>query len=354
MAADDREDPAPHPAAARIVVDPSDREATVAALVAPGAWLREGKLVAFPTETVYGLGANALDAAAVERVFAVKGRPAFNPLIVHVESAERATAVARALSPLALRLAERFWPGPLTMVLPRRREVPDVVTGGLDTVGVRVPSHPVARLLIAAAGVPLAAPSANPFTQVSPTTAQHVFDQLGDRIDAVVDGGPTTVGIESTVVAVESGPDRGERLVLLRHGGVSRAQLEQAGFVVVEPAADEDEGAARRSPGRVERHYAPGVPLVGVGRRSDGKLELPAPQAPPPFAVLARGDGAGAEQAAACEVLPIDVEGFTRGLYAALHRIAASGCAVAYVERLPRDPAWRAVADRLRRAGLAD
>ena len=352
MAADDREDPAPYPAAARIVVDPSDREATVAALVAPGAWLREGKLVAFPTETVYGLGANALDAAAVERVFAAKGRPAFNPLIVHVESAERAAAVARALSPLALRLAERFWPGPLTMVLPRRPEVPDVVTGGLDTVGVRVPSHPVARLLIAAAGVPLAAPSANPFTQVSPTTAQHVLDQLGDRIDAVVDGGPTTVGIESTVVAVDSGPDRGERLVLLRHGGVSRAQLEQAGFVVVEPDADEDEGAARRSPGRIERHYAPGVPLFGVARGADGALQLP--QSSSSFAVLARGDSAGAEGAAACEVLPVELDGFTRGLYSALHRIAASGCAVAYVERLPRDPAWRAVADRLRRAGLAD
>ncbi len=354
MTSDDRDEPAPPRAAERVVVDASDPAGMAAALVAPGARLRAGGLVAFPTETVYGLGANALDAAAVERVFVAKGRPAYNPLIVHVDAVERVTAVARELSPLARRVADRFWPGPLTLVLPRRPEVPDVVTGGLDTVGVRVPSHPVARLLIAAAGVPLAAPSANPFTQVSPTTAQHVLAQLGDRIDAVVDSGPTTVGIESTVVAVESGPDGAERLVLLRHGGVSLGELQEAGFVVVEPDADEDQGAARRSPGRIERHYAPGVPLVGVLRREDGALELPLPSTASSFAVLARGDGAGAEQAAACEVLPADLAGFTRGLYAALHRIAASGCAVAYVERLPRDPAWRAVADRLRRAGLAD
>ena len=352
MAADHDDEPTPRRAAERVVVDASDPDGMAAALAAPGARLRAGQLVAFPTETVYGLGANALDAAAVRRVFEAKGRPSYNPLIVHVDAAERATEVARALSPLAERVAERFWPGPLTMVLPRRREVPDVVTGGLDTVGVRVPAHPVARALIAAAGVPLAAPSANPFTQVSPTTAQHVLDQLGGRVDAVVDGGPTTVGIESTVVAVEPGPDDEGRLVLLRHGGVSREQLEQAGFVVVEPDADEDEGAARRSPGRIERHYAPGVPLVAVARGEDGALQLP--QTSSSFAVLARGDGAGAEGAAACEELPHELEGFTRGLYAALHRIAASGCAVAYVERLPSDPSWRAVADRLRRAGLAD
>lgn len=352
MTSDDRDEPAPPRAAERVVVDAADPDRMVAALAAAGARLRAGGLVAFPTETVYGLGANALDAAAVRRVFEAKGRPSYNPLIVHVDAVERATEVARELSPLARRVAERFWPGPLTLVLPRRPEVPDVVTGGLDTVGVRVPAHPVARALIAAAGVPLAAPSANPFTQVSPTTAQHVFDQLGDRVDAVVDGGATTVGIESTVVAVDDVRGGGGCLVLLRDGGVSREQLEQAGFVVAEPDADEDEGAARRAPGRIERHYAPGVPLVGVARGEDGALQLP--PTPSSFAVLARGDGAGAEGAAACEVLPVELDGFTRGLYAALHRIAASGCAVAYVERLPHDPAWRAVADRLQRAGLAD
>lgn len=330
----------------RVVVDASDPAALTAALSGPGAWLRAGKLVAFPTETVYGLGANALDEDAVRAVFAAKGRPSFNPLIVHVADLEHATDVVRELSPTARELAAAFWPGALTLVLPRRAELPDVVTGGLDTVGVRVPAHPVARALITAAGVPVAAPSANPFTQVSPTTAQHVLDQLDGRIDAVVDGGPTDVGIESTVVAVE-----GERrLVLLRHGGVSGEQLEQRGFTVVEPSDREDAGVARRSPGRIERHYAPGIPLVGVARASSGDLVLPAARGP--FAVLARGDARGADSAAAREVLPVDAAGFARGLYAALHRIASSGCEVAYVEALPDEAAWRAVADRLRRAGL--
>lgn len=350
MTAEDHDDPAPPRAAERVVVDPLDAEGMAAALAASGERLRAGELVAFPTETVYGLGANALDAAAVQRVFVAKGRPSSNPLIVHVEGAARVREVAREFSEAAMRLAALFWPGPLTIVLPRRAEVPDVVTGGLDTVGVRVPAHPVARALIAAAGVPLAAPSANPFTKVSPTTAQHVLEQLGDRVDAVVDGGPTTVGIESTVVALEPDGAGGERLVLLRHGGVSKEALQQAGFVVDEPRDDEDDGAARRSPGRIERHYAPGVPLLAVTRGADGALELPATARP--YAVLARGDGVGCGQAATCEVLPTDLQGFTRGLYAALHRVAASGSVVAYVERLPDDPSWRAVADRLRRAGL--
>lgn len=350
MPADDHDASQPRPTARRVCVDAADAAALSEALREPGQWLREGRLVAFPTETVYGLGANALDADAVRRVFAAKGRPSFNPLIVHLDDVARVGEVAAAMPETARRLAEAFWPGPLTLVLPRRDVVPDVVTGGLDTVGVRVPAHPVARALIAAAGVPLAAPSANPFTKVSPTTAQHVLDQLGDRIDAVVDGGPTTVGIESTVVAVDPDPDGGERVVLLRHGGISRGHLEQAGFVVVEPSGDEDDGTARRSPGRVERHYAPGVPLVAVDRDASGELSLPAHEGP--FAVLARGDDRGAETAALREVLPTDAAGFAQQLYAALHRIGASGCAVAFVERLPDDPAWQAVADRLRRAGL--
>ena len=336
--------------ARRVVADASEPAALEAQLRAAGAWLREGRLVAFPTETVYGLGANALDEAAVRRVFEAKGRPSFNPLIVHVEGAARVREVAREFSAAAQRLAARFWPGPLTIVLPRRAEVPDVVTGGLDTVGVRVPAHPVARALLRAACVPLAAPSANPFTKVSPTTAQHVLEQLGDRVDAVVDGGPTTVGIESTVVALEPDGAGGERLVLLRLGGVGRDALEEAGFSVVDPAADEDDDAARRAPGRVERHYAPGLPLVAVARREDGALALPPRRGA--FAVLSRGDARGAEDAALREVLPPGAAGFARELYASLHRLAASGCEVAFVERLPEAVDWQAVADRLRRAGL--
>ncbi|MEC9048270.1 MAG: L-threonylcarbamoyladenylate synthase [Planctomycetota bacterium] len=346
MSLDDRDSPPPRCVTARVEVDPADLDGLPRALRDAGAWLRAGKLVAFPTETVYGLGANALDEEAVRRVFEAKGRPAFNPLIVHVDSLERVGEVAREVPAQARELAAVFWPGPLTIVLPRSAAVSDVVTGGLDTVGVRVPAHPVARALLAEAKVPVAAPSANPFTQVSPTTAQHVLARLDGRIDAVIDGGPTNVGIESTVVAI----DGDGALVLLRHGGISREQLQQRGFVVVEASDDEDDGAARRSPGRVERHYAPGMPLTAVARGASGALDLPASDAA--FAVLARGDAAGAAGARATEVLPVDVAGFTRGLYAALHRIAASGCEVAYVEALPEDPAWRAVADRLRRAGL--
>ena len=346
MAAVDGDNQHPRRETVRLVVEAAGGAELRDALQEPGAWLRAGKLVAFPTETVYGLGANALDEAAVRAVFAAKRRPSFNPLIVHVDSLARAGDVVRAIPASAHRLAAAFWPGPLTMVLPRRAAVPDVVTGGLDTVGVRAPAHPVARALISAAGVPIAAPSANPFTQVSPTTAQHVLDHLDGRIDAVVDGGATDLGIESTVVAIEgAGP-----LVLLRDGGVSREELQRHGFEVTEPSADEDAGSARRSPGRIARHYAPGMPLIEVTRGRDGALELPATARV--FALLARGDARGAAHASTAEVLPTDVAGFTRGLYAALHRFAASDCEVVYVEALPDEPAWRAVADRLRRAGL--
>ena len=267
MSLDDRDSPPPRCVTARVEVDPADAEGLPRALRDAGAWLRAGKLVAFPTETVYGLGANALDEEAVRRVFEAKGRPAFNPLIVHVDSLERVGEVAREVPAQARELAATFWPGPLTIVLPRSAAVPDVVTGGLETVGVRMPAHPVARALLAEAQVPVAAPSANPFTQVSPTTAQHVLARLDGRIDAVIDGGPTDVGIESTVVAINGDG----ALVLLRHGGISREQLQQRGFVVVEASDDEGDGAARRSPGRVERHYAPGVLLTAVARAAAGR-----------------------------------------------------------------------------------
>lgn len=218
--------------------------------------LREGRTVAFPTETVYGLGADATSAEAVRGIFAAKERPADNPLIVHVAHESDVARVAAAVPPVAKRLMAAFWPGPLTLVMPRAAAIPDEVTCGLPTVGVRMPDHPAARALLAAAGVPVAAPSANRSGRPSPTRAAHVVDDLGGRIAAVVDGGPTGVGLESTVLDVTLAPP-----VLLRPGGVTREQLE----AVIGPVAEESGKAERpRSPGQKYAHYAPRSPLVLV------------------------------------------------------------------------------------------
>src|SRR5580704_19720035 len=197
---------------------PSTEEIQSAALL-----LRAGKLVAFPTETVYGLGANAFDGEAVGRVFEAKGRPCNSPIIVHVDSTEMVPTVVAEWPQTAEALVERFWPGPLTLVLKKQPAVPTIVTAGLETVGVRMPSHPVALALIEAAQLPIAAPSANRFTQLSPTTAEHVRQGLGARVDYILDGGECAVGIESTVLSLAGG-----RAILLRPGGISRTQIEEA------------------------------------------------------------------------------------------------------------------------------
>lgn len=220
------------------------------------ALLRAGQTVAFPTETVYGLGADATSAEAVRSIFAAKERPADNPLIVHLADARDVERVAATVPAVARRLMAAFWPGPLTLVLPRGAAVPDEVTCGLDTVGVRVPDHPAARALLAAAGVPVAAPSANRSGRPSPTRAEHVVEDLGGRIAAVLDGGPTGVGLESTVLDVTLEPP-----ALLRPGGVTREQIE----AVIGPVADAAGKSERpRSPGQKYAHYAPAVPLVLV------------------------------------------------------------------------------------------
>ncbi|MBX3463940.1 MAG: threonylcarbamoyl-AMP synthase [Planctomycetes bacterium] len=327
--------------------DPGEPEAFRAAIDAAAAVLRTGGLVAFPTETVYGLGANALDAAAVARIFAAKGRPAHNPLIVHLASADDLPRVAGEVPPLARRLADAFWPGPLTLVLPRRPDVPDAVTAGLPTVAVRVPAHPVAHALLAAAGVPVAAPSANPYQRVSPTTAAHVLAQLGDRIGLVLDGGRATVGIESTVVDV-TGPEP----VLLRPGGIAATAIEAIVGPLRRPAAVAED-APRPSPGLGRRHYAPGARLVpfvaderaAVLRRIAGDVA-----AGERIGLLAFDVGDAAATVAVA--MPTDAEGYARELYAALQTLDAEGCTTAYVERIPRGPVWEAVADRLHRAGL--
>lgn len=219
--------------------------------------LRAGRLVAIPTETVYGLAADAWNPAAVAAVFEAKQRPSFDPLIVHVPDRTAVSDVVEQFPPLAERLMAAFWPGPLTLVLPRRSCIPDLVTSGLPGVGVRVPAHPLTQQLLRAAGRPLAAPSANPFGGISPTTPQHVLDGLAGRVDYVLDGGSCAVGVESTVLSLMQ-----QRPQLLRPGGISLEDLERiAGPIELSQPAGSEEPAPQLAPGMLSRHYAPGTPL---------------------------------------------------------------------------------------------
>lgn len=232
------------------------------ALRQAGALLRAGEVVGMPTETVYGLAANALDGAAVAKIFLAKGRPQDNPLIVHIADKEQLSTLARMVPAGARKLAEAFWPGPLTIILPKAACIPDEVSAGLDTVGIRLPSHPVARALIREAGVPLAAPSANLSGRPSTTTSGHVMEDLGGKIPAIVEGGPCAVGVESTVVSLAGNVPR-----LLRPGGVSLEQLESVlGSVEVDRALREKIGDEVRvsAPGMKYRHYAPKAPVTVV------------------------------------------------------------------------------------------
>lgn len=289
--------------------------------------IRAGKLVAFPTETVYGLGANAFDGAAVARIFGVKGRPRLSPLIVHVDSIEMARALVLRWPEAADRLARRYWPGPLTLVLPKHPSIPDIVTAGLATVGLRVPSHGVALALIRAAGVPIAAPSANPFTELSPTTAEHVRQSLGDAVDLVLDGGPSRVGIESTVLSLAA-----DEPVLLRPGVISLPEIE----VLIGPVrmAEAPGTAAHASPGMHPGHYRPRTRLV----------LLAAGDAPP------SGQG---EWLRLGREMPNDPAGYAAALYAVLHRLDTRGLGWIAVERPPETPEWAGVLDRLTRAASA-
>lgn len=226
------------------------------------AILRAGGLVAIPTETVYGLGADGLSPAAVENIFRAKGRPQDNPLILHVPDDTWLVRYCQDIPETAYVLTKRFWPGPLTLILPRKSVVPDVVTAGLDTVGMRCPDHPLTRAIIAAAGVPVAAPSANTSGKPSPTTAAHVLDDMDGKIDAAVDGGPCAVGVESTIVDLTCTPPR-----LLRPGGVTLEQLREVlGAVDVDPAVKRLMGVGEqpRAPGMKYRHYAPKAPVTVV------------------------------------------------------------------------------------------
>ena len=331
-----------------VAVDPNAPDP--GALARAAAILREGGLVAFPTETVYGLGAHALDADAVRRIYAAKGRPGYNPLIVHVSDVDGARRVVREFPERAARAARAWWPGPVTLVLPKRPEVPDVVTAGLDSVAVRVPAHPVALALLRASGLPVAAPSANRFTELSPTSAAHVVKGLGDRVDLVLDGGATSVGIESTVVDLT-----GEVPVLLRPGLVSRAELERVLGIVALPSEAPAGEEPRPSPGMVDRHYAPRARLRLVDAEDGGQLQralIDVEEAGVRAAVIARV--AAPVPGERWRTLPADPAGYARALYATLHELDDLGCDVVLVQRVPDGHEWDGVRDRLGRAAYED
>jgi L-threonylcarbamoyladenylate synthase len=326
------------------------------------AVLARGGLVAFPTETVYGLGARGLHARDVGRIFEAKRRPKGHPLILHVDSEAMAQTLALTWPDRASRLARAFWPGPLTLVVERAAHVPDVVSGGLATVGVRAPRHPVALALIRATGEPLAAPSANAHTHVSPTTAEHVVRSLGDRVDLVLDAGPCTHGIESTVVDVT-----GDRARVLRAGAAGLEAIRAIAPEVAYETIALDDDRARASPGLASKHYAPRTRVVladhgasfleqllrvaQAGQRvgaivwsTDAKRDVRAASRSggPTLAPLAT--------LASFASLPSDAEGYAHAIFAALHDADAANLDALVVERVPDAAEWWAVADRLARA----
>ena len=298
--------------------------------------LRRGRLVAFPTETVYGLGADASSREAIARLYAVKGRPGDHPVIVHFADAQKAFEWARDVPDAARKLAAKFWPGPLTLILKRAPNVGDFVTGGQDTVGLRVPAHPLAHELLVAFGSGLAAPSANRFGRVSPTTAGHVRDDLGTDVDLILDGGPCGVGIESTIVDLSRG-----RPVLLRPGGIGIAELEAAlGEPVTLPDAD-----APRVSGSLPAHYAPRTPARLVPAAAlDAEIARLGSEA----AVLALSPPD--DRVDFWVRLPKDPVAYAQKLYSALRELDGTGSKMLLIESPPDSPEWRAVLDRLRRA----
>lgn len=319
-------------------VDPADPDPGV--LARAGEALRTGRLVAFPTETVYGLGAHALDGDAVGRIFAAKGRPPDNPLIVHIAGADDLGTVTETVTPLARRLAERFWPGPLTLVLRAAVSVPADTRGGLATVAVRVPDHPVARGVIGAAGVPVAAPSANRSGRPSPTTAAHVRRDLGDVVDLIVDGGPCAIGLESTVVDA-----RGDEPIVLREGAVTREDLEVG---TPQPGPEPPDAAA--SPGTRYRHYAPDCRVILVPPDRVGDLAATHAAQGEQIGVVVSDPAAelpeGVEEVATFG----DAEHLARILYDVLRSAESRGLEVLIVEAVEEEGIGRAVMDRLRRA----
>jgi L-threonylcarbamoyladenylate synthase len=309
--------------------------------------LRAGELVALPTETVYGLAANALNAKAVAHIYEVKGRPTFNPIIVHVDGIDLARGCVADWPKVAEKMAKAFWPGPLTLVLPRAEKIPDAVTAGGATVGVRWPSHPFMPAVIRACGFPLAAPSANLSNQISPTTAEHVRRQLTGKIPLIVDGGSSQVGIESTVLDLTVSPPR-----ILRPGMIHAEALAAVAGGIQDPAAPLS-GQKLKSPGLLTKHYSPKAKLV-LWRWRDA-ADLKAQLAAAKFQmtaghVIAHTQIPAGLEAGRVSVLPHDAKAFARVLYAELYRCDAAGAQWIVVEAPPAQPEWAGIADRLRRA----
>lgn len=308
--------------------------------------LRAGELVALPTETVYGLAANALNPRAVEKIYDVKGRPAHNPIIVHVASLAMARECVSEWPDHAEKLARHFWPGPLTIVLPRAQAIPDVVTAGGKSVGVRFPLHPLMRRVIERCGFPLAAPSANLANQLSPTTSQHVVEGLGGLIPLVVDAGPTSVGIESTVVDLTNGVAR-----VLRPGMISAKQIGQV--LRNDVSVSGPDLGELRSPGLLKKHYSPRARLRVASWKSDSELAQ---------IVNANGEKPEATHVIAYDripesnpfgrvaIIPHDEDAYARAIYSELHRSDELGASLIVVERPPLGAEWEGIHDRLRRA----
>ena len=312
-------------------------------ILAAAQALRDGELVAFPTETVYGLGANALNPIAVAKIFEIKERPRFDPLIVHVADVSQADEVVESIPEIAQSLMEKFWPGPLSFVLNKLPCVPDIVTAGLPGVAIRCPSHDVARGLIRAAGVPIAAPSANRFGLVSPTTGSHVMESFGDRLSFVLDDGPCKIGVESTVVSFMDTNDGLPKL--LRHGGITQEQIESVTGVINTQMHEESQPT---SPGQLSRHYSPATPLLfsnddSLAEMKNGKSKI---------GLLGFQSPSSSEDFAAIEILSKkgDYREAAANLFAAMRRLDALGLDLIIAEPIPEIDLGRAIIDRLRRA----
>lgn len=299
-------------------------------------YLAHRGLVAIPTETVYGLAARALSAEAVARIFIAKNRPRFDPLIVHIGDVAWLERYASEIPGKAKTLAERFWPGPLTLVLPKKEAIPDIVTAGLPTAGFRVPHHPLTLALLTQLNEPLAAPSANPFGYVSPTTAQHVADQLGDQIDYILDGGPCTVGVESTIVGFQDGEP-----VIYRLGGIAVEEIEKS----IGPVDIQDSSSNPAAPGMLDKHYAPGkeVRLGDIEEMAKGATE---------FSILSfQTDWSHLHPIKQYQLSATgDLSQAAAGLFEALHDFDQSEASVLLAEIFPEEGLGRAINDRLRRA----
>jgi len=354
----------------RSAFEDGETRLSVEAIARAAELIRAGRLVAFPTETVYGLGANALDAAAVARIYEAKGRPSNNPIIVHVAGVEAAKLLVAKWPEIADRLAAAFWPGPLTLILPKKDLVADIVTGGGPTVAIRMPAHPVALALLEASGVPIAAPSANRSTQLSPTTAAHVLQSLEGRVELILDGGPTTGGIESTVLSLA-----GEQPQILRPGLITGKQIESvigpiahvnpggrpqaertnAQSTIQHPQSSGPSPEALPSPGMLERHYAPFAPLE-ISNCGDRRVRE----------LLAEGHNVGwlthcypSEELRDNPMLefvqmPEDAADYAARMYAELHQLDDLGVSCIVVDELPQSDEWIALRDRLSRAATPE